>query len=376
MSTSEEEREDINNYAKPFARTTKEIGRQGLREGASLAEVVGRLPMDWSKCLIPLVNSKKVKVLGRCVAAPVNLCMMQEIMLYISVYIHHSIFTEDGKTSWKLDANPNIASTIYPLLTLFKPLKKSPFQKAEFTPEELDSRKRVLNLEEMNPPTTVTCDLRPYQKQALYWMTESEKGVDIEKAEETLHPCWAAYRICDEYAPPSFYHHIYFATLSKLLRELKQILYGNSEAGPVFKACAQPTQEFFKENTLRLLIVCLPKLNLDLVIDNIMSFAFYTLFLALFIDNIMSFAFYTPRIWLARMLLKLLQNLQRQQVQSWLIACDYLQANIDLMDNLATCYENPDMALHYGAMLRECICHQSVKNLRNQHKLCKCVLPG
>ncbi|KAJ9547400.1 hypothetical protein OSB04_019943 [Centaurea solstitialis] len=212
---------------------------------------VGRLPMEWSKCLIPLVNSKKVKVLGRCVAAPVNLCMMQEIMLYISFYIHHSIFTEDGKTSWKLDANPNIDSTIYPLLTLFKLLKKSPFQKAEFTPEELDSRKRVLNLEndlneavsalpvgkrrkggeplllepnedgqilsesslnklvgaadmynleEMNPPTTLTCDLRPYQKQALYWMTESEKGVDVEKAEETLHPCWAAYRICDERA--------------------------------------------------------------------------------------------------------------------------------------------------------------------------------
>ncbi|KAI3693065.1 hypothetical protein L6452_32893 [Arctium lappa] len=209
---------------------------------------VGRLPMEWSKCLIPLVNSKKVKVLGRCVAAPVNLCMMQEIMLYISFYIHHSIFTEDGKTSWKLDSNSNIDSTIYPLLTLFKLLKKSPFQKAEFTPEELDSRKRVLNLEndineavsalpmskrrkggeplllepnedgqilsesslnklvgaadmynleEMDPPTTLTCDLRPYQKQALYWMTESEKGVDVEKAEETLHPCWAAYRICD-----------------------------------------------------------------------------------------------------------------------------------------------------------------------------------
>ncbi|MFS7926005.1 hypothetical protein Hanom_Chr04g00291831 [Helianthus anomalus] len=24
-----------------------------------------------------------------------------------------------------------------------------------------------------------TCDLRPYQKQALYWMTEWEKGVDV-----------------------------------------------------------------------------------------------------------------------------------------------------------------------------------------------------
>ncbi|KAL8210271.1 hypothetical protein R6Q57_007003 [Mikania cordata] len=212
---------------------------------------IGRLPMEWSKCLIPLVNSKKVKVLGRCVAAPPNLSMMQEIMLYVSFYIHHSIFTEDGSCSWKLDSPSNIDTTIYPLLTLFKLLKKSPFQKAEFTPEELDTRKRAVtlendldeaasmlpsakgrkggqplliepnkdaqvitesslnklvgaadmyNLEEMDPPTTLTCDLRPYQKQALYWMTESEKGVDVEKAEETLHPCWAAYRICDERA--------------------------------------------------------------------------------------------------------------------------------------------------------------------------------
>lgn len=53
--------------------------------------------------------------------------------------------------------------------------------------------------------------------------------------------------------------------LSKLLRELKSILYGNSETEPVSEACAQLTQEFFRENTLRLLIVCLPKLNLEVI---------------------------------------------------------------------------------------------------------------
>lgn len=35
-----EARENIDPDAQPFARKTKEIGRQGLREGASLAEVV------------------------------------------------------------------------------------------------------------------------------------------------------------------------------------------------------------------------------------------------------------------------------------------------------------------------------------------------
>ncbi|CAK9156839.1 unnamed protein product [Ilex paraguariensis] len=116
--------------------------------------------------------------------------------------------------------------------------------------------------------------------------------------------------------------------LTKLIRELKLILYGNSQSEPVSEACAQLTQEFFKEkeNTLRLLIICLPKLNLEARKDATQVVA----------------------------------NLQRQQVQSRLIACDYLEANLDLMDILISGYENTDMALHYGAMLRECIRHQSV----------------
>lgn len=55
------------------------------------------------------------------------------------------------------------------------------------------------------------------------------------------------------------------AELTKNLREMKSILYGNSESEPVPEACAQLTQEFFKENTLRLLIQCLPKLNLEVI---------------------------------------------------------------------------------------------------------------
>ncbi|PIN03264.1 Helicase-like transcription factor HLTF/DNA helicase RAD5, DEAD-box superfamily [Handroanthus impetiginosus] len=211
---------------------------------------IGRLPMEWAKCLVPLVNSSKVKVLGRCVAAPVNLQLMQEIMLYVSFYIHHSVFAEGEKSSWKLEPT-HIDTTMHPLLTLFKLLKVKPSLKAEFTPEELDSRKRSLNLdddsdesasvlpllkrrkdcqqlqdhkkdeevisesslnklvgavdlynlEEMEPPETLTCDLRPYQKQALYWMSELETGSSAEETEKTLHPCWAAYRVCDERAP-------------------------------------------------------------------------------------------------------------------------------------------------------------------------------
>lgn len=116
------------------------------------------------------------------------------------------------------------------------------------------------------------------------------------------------------------------AELSKLIRELKSILYGNNESEPVPEACAQLTQEFFKENTLRLLITCIPKLNLEARKDATQVVA----------------------------------NLQRQQVHSRLIASDYLEVNKDVLDTLIIGYENMDIALHYGSMLRECIRHQCI----------------
>ncbi|KAK1268492.1 putative MO25-like protein [Acorus gramineus] len=127
------------------------------------------------------------------------------------------------------------------------------------------------------------------------------------------------------------------AELSKLIRELKLILYGSSESEPVAEACAQLTSEFFKENTntLRLLINCLPKLDLEAKKDATQVVA----------------------------------NLQRQQVHSRLIASDYLEANKDLMDTLITGYDHVDLALHYGHMLRECIRHQSIARyvLESEH---------
>ncbi|KAK6947020.1 Mo25-like [Dillenia turbinata] len=125
------------------------------------------------------------------------------------------------------------------------------------------------------------------------------------------------------------------AQLCKLLRDMKLVLYGNSESDPVAEACAQLTKEFFKEDTLRPLINFLPKLNLEARKDATQVVA----------------------------------NLQRQPVRSQLIASDYLAANGDLMDLLVSGYEDPGMALHYGGMLRECIRHQVIARyvLRSEH---------
>ncbi|KAJ7520692.1 hypothetical protein O6H91_19G017400 [Diphasiastrum complanatum] len=116
------------------------------------------------------------------------------------------------------------------------------------------------------------------------------------------------------------------AEITRNIREIKFTLYGNSEYEPVPEICAQITQEIFQDGAFRLFIQCLPKLDLEARKDTTQVVA----------------------------------NLQRQQVHSRLIASDYLEANKDLLDILIAGYENTDIALHYGAMFRECIRHQSI----------------
>lgn len=44
--------------------------------------------------------------------------------------------------------------------------------------------------------------------------------------------------------------------------------YGDNESEPAAEACAQLTQEFFSEDTFRLLVICLPKLDLEVSMEN------------------------------------------------------------------------------------------------------------
>ncbi|KAJ6319468.1 hypothetical protein OIU78_014980 [Salix suchowensis] len=99
--------------------------------------------------------------------------------------------------------------------------------------------------------------------------------------------------------------------LSKQILEIRIVLFGNGQAEPNPDACAQLAQEFFKHDTFRLLVACLPKLDLG-----------------------------------ARQnATHVIANLQRKRVGGRLIASDY---------------EDGDIALTYGAISRECIRHQIV----------------
>ncbi|KAK7853707.1 dna repair protein rad5a [Quercus suber] len=208
---------------------------------------IGRIPNEWARCLLPLVRDKKVKVEGCCKSAPDVLGIMDQILLSISVYLNSSMFRKHHQTSLKAASNATEESVVHPLPNLFRLLGLIPSKKAEFTPSDLYTRKRPLNpedssglrasllhvnksmnpsrneneveneesisdadldnivgvgncseLEEMDPPGTLQCELRPYQKQALHWMIQLEKGQCLDEAATTLHPCWEAYHLADK----------------------------------------------------------------------------------------------------------------------------------------------------------------------------------
>ncbi|KAF6150384.1 hypothetical protein GIB67_034083 [Kingdonia uniflora] len=206
---------------------------------------IGRIPNEWARCLVPLVKDKKVRIEGQCKYAPDVLGIMDTILLSVSVYINSSMFRKLHQTSLKTNRNVTEESVVHPLPSLFRLLGLTPFKKAELTPEDLYSRKRPLDskenyglqsshlstkksppqenpveneqepisdsaldniigsgdssqIEEMDPPSTLQCELRSYQKQALNWMIQLERGRCLEKAETTLHPCWDAYHLADK----------------------------------------------------------------------------------------------------------------------------------------------------------------------------------
>ncbi|CAI0398124.1 unnamed protein product [Linum tenue] len=241
---------------KSTASAAKGFGK-GRQAAAACSEIVrfstvnggeiGRIPNEWGRCLLPLVRDKKVKIEGHCKSAPEILGIMGTIELSVSVYINSAMFHKFQQTSLKVASSTTEETVVHPLPNLFRLLGLTPFKKAAFTPADLCTRKRPLlskessglhaslvrvnksksqlknendtedeefiseadldqivgvgqsdELKEMDPPATLQCELRPYQKQALYWMMELERGNCADEAATTLHPCWEAYHISDK----------------------------------------------------------------------------------------------------------------------------------------------------------------------------------
>ncbi|KAL6839781.1 hypothetical protein ACP4OV_030469 [Aristida adscensionis] len=215
-----------------------------VRFSTKRAGEIGKLSPDWAKAIVPLVSSSKVKIQGKIVFPTMELRLMQEILLYVSFYIHKSVFTGAEPSSSVAPASIDFAAN--PLHQLFNLLKLRPSNKDDLSLDELSTRKlkqilrgnqnsgdestpvlgqtfpeqgsdeqaiseaalnkivgtsETFDLEEAEPPSTLVSVLKPYQKQALFWMSKLEKGMDANKETRTLDPCWSAYNVVDRRAP-------------------------------------------------------------------------------------------------------------------------------------------------------------------------------
>ncbi|GJN12146.1 hypothetical protein PR202_ga30401 [Eleusine coracana subsp. coracana] len=121
------------------------------KKKAALAEIVrfstkrageiGKLSPDWANCLVPLVNSSKVKIQGKIVFPAMELRLMQDVLLYVSFYIHSSVFTEGEVSSWNTGGPVTVDFAANPLHQLFTLLKLKASNKDDFSLDELSTKK-------------------------------------------------------------------------------------------------------------------------------------------------------------------------------------------------------------------------------------------
>ncbi|KAL4581407.1 hypothetical protein LXL04_017621 [Taraxacum kok-saghyz] len=112
--------------------------------------------------------------------------------------------------------------------------------------------------------------------------------------------------------------------LTRLIHEMMVVLYGDDTCQPHVEPCAKLTQEFFKEDILRLLVGYLPYMDPGARQD---------------ITHVVA-------------------NLLRQKVHNRCVGAEYLEKNTDILDLLIPGYDDPETAISFGAILRECVWHQ------------------
>lgn len=123
-------------------------------------------------------------------------------------------------------------------------------------------------------------------------------------------------------------YYVQMIELNSVIRELKLILYGDDDSEPSAEACAQLTVEFFREDTLRLLIIFLPRLNLEVSFQTLLSYI---------CCSTLWHRFYW---WLQarKDATQVIVSLQRQPLPSRFEASRYLETNLDLLDILISGY--------------------------------------
>ncbi|KAG0168185.1 Calcium-binding protein 39 [Apophysomyces sp. BC1034] len=122
--------------------------------------------------------------------------------------------------------------------------------------------------------------------------------------------------------------------VSKYLVYMKNILYGEDDAEPSPDQVAQLAQEVYSNDILQLLV-----------------------------DHIQKFEFEAKSDQAKKDVAQIFNNLLRRQIGSRWPTVEYLCTREDILFALLKGYEQPEVALHCGLILRECFRHESLAKM-------------
>ncbi|KAI9135928.1 SNF2 family N-terminal domain-containing protein [Paraphysoderma sedebokerense] len=199
----------------------------------------GRFSRDYSVWMSKLLDQKLASFTGKIIQVPEKLSTGDDIILSVKVYIHPNAFQNTMIVDPEQDveiADTMQSDRLMALRKLFEAISLNPkygtlssalsshqqskrkssvsstsdiFKTDTSLVEDevsssqvtgiLESTTREIDIPEMDPPSTMKYDLRPYQKQALHWMFTRE---DVESRMDAsgcvdrptdLHPLWEQY---------------------------------------------------------------------------------------------------------------------------------------------------------------------------------------
>ncbi|KWU47480.1 hypothetical protein RHOSPDRAFT_30907 [Rhodotorula sp. JG-1b] len=254
---------------KKSAATKKKFEHDVVRFKNTKGIEVGRIARDDGAWLAKLLDHDLLKVTGYCVACPDKFRSGDDIQLSLSISLEKSAFTDpnihaaeptpeastNGKKSFLDDLHETEREKLLrerkkAFNILFDKADLQPYQEGSALPTGSQSKRAMLdrlekragvgdddeedemseiqlnlvyskaikndaNLPERDPPDTFALTLRPYQKQALRWMSAMETGEEQARKSLSMHPLWEKYLFPGASSPSDcFYYNPYSGEIS------------------------------------------------------------------------------------------------------------------------------------------------------------------
>jgi hypothetical protein len=176
---------------------------------------VGKLDLSISKILVPLLADNCIAISAMIIYTPPVISMFSAVDIELHVFVLPKLFLSQNQPSGCISeesesvSEANIRLQFFNLLQLIAGVsvgdvyKRSSYdtERAKFRLEALYESVEVEHrqLPEAESSSSLKCTLRPYQKQALYWLLCREKSIEEKnvRQKEILDPQWQQHQFPD-----------------------------------------------------------------------------------------------------------------------------------------------------------------------------------